>query len=48
MKLTDPPFATTSTRISLSISMTFGEAVKALISISDISVNLTRLTIDTQ
>jgi len=39
MKLTDPPFATTSIRISLSSSQIFGEALKVLISISDIAVN---------
>jgi len=39
MNLTDPPSATTSIRISLSISQILGEALKALISISDIAAN---------
>ena len=37
MKLTDPPFATVSMRISLSIARVFGEALNALISISDMA-----------
>ena len=35
MKLTDPPFATVSIRISLSILRISGEAFSALISIAD-------------
>src|SRR5882672_5412844 len=46
MKLTEPPFATVSTRISLNASRISGEAFNALISISGISASSRRMKTD--